>query len=224
MKTLITSLLSTAVAAVLWLVATLLFVSAPAHADAQDKARQFCSAYEEKSGYGCQVEKCRCGKTETELKRWKRKMRFDICACVNTKAYNMYLEKAEAERNRNRCNINADCSDGVFCNGEEVCRTDGQYRVNSSAGNGTCVPGEPPCDSGLCFEREKKCKVACEDKDGDGYAAMHCGGDDCDDNDPKRSPGNKEICDSNGIDEDCNARTVGDLDLDGDGFVSMQCR
>ncbi|MHC9510692.1 putative metal-binding motif-containing protein [Kangiella sp. M94] len=218
------SLLSTLGIVSFWLLASFLFVSMPAHANAESDAKKFCAAYEEKSGYGCQVERCRCGKGETELQRWNRKMRFDICACVNTKAYNLYLEKEAAERNRNRCNTNADCSDGIFCNGEEVCRTDGRYRVMSPAGNGTCVPGEPPCESGLCFEREKSCKKPCEDKDGDGYKAMHCGGDDCDDNNPNRNPGNKEICDSQGIDEDCNPRTVGDLDADGDGYVSMQCR
>ncbi|AOE49719.1 MopE-related protein [Kangiella sediminilitoris] len=224
MKKLLISFISSASLVGFWIFASSIFTPSVAYADAEEEAREFCSAYEDKSGYGCQVERCRCSNRETELKRWNRKMRFDLCACVNTSAYNTYLEKVEAERNRNRCNTNADCSDGVFCNGEEVCRTDGRYRVNSSAGNGTCIPGKPPCENGLCFEREKKCKMPCEDKDGDGYKAMHCGGDDCDDNDPRRSPGNKEICDSDGIDEDCNARTVGDLDVDGDGYISMKCR
>jgi hypothetical protein len=39
------------------------------------------------------------------------------------------------------------------------------------------------------------------DKDGDGSLAMECGGDDCDDNDPRRSPRFQEICDN--IDNNC---------------------
>lgn len=226
MNKLIISSLTTLAVFSFWLVASFLFTSTPAFAGAEDKARQFCAEYKRDSGYGCQVEKCRCGRGEKELKRWNRKMRFDICACVSSSGYDAYQERLAEERDRNACFTNADCSDGVFCNGEEVCRKDGQYsRTNSSAGNGTCVPGKPPCkEGGLCFEREKSCKAPCEDKDGDGYTAMHCGGNDCDDNNPNRSPGNKEVCDSKGIDEDCNARTVGDLDVDGDGYVSMTCR
>ena len=40
------------------------------------------------------------------------------------------------------------------------------------------------------------------DKDNDGALAIECGGDDCDDNDPLRAPGNPEFCD--GIDNNCN--------------------
>jgi hypothetical protein len=225
MKKLIISLISTTTVVVFWTMASFLLASTHVYADAEDKAEQFCAEYKKDSGYGCQVEKCRCGRGEKELKRWNRKMRFDICACVSASGYDAYQERLAEERDRNACFTNSDCSDGVFCNGEEVCRKDGQYsRANSPAGNGTCVPGDPPCIGGKCFEREKSCKAPCEDRDGDGYKAMHCGGNDCDDTDPKRSPGNKEICDSKGIDEDCNARTVGDLDLDGDGYISAKCR
>jgi hypothetical protein len=41
------------------------------------------------------------------------------------------------------------------------------------------------------------------DMDGDGHNAMDVNGDDCDDNDPKRFPGNPEKMDSTGHDENC---------------------
>ena len=69
------------------------------------------------------------------------------------------------------------------------------------------------------------------DKDGDGSRAMTgtdaagnaCGGDDCDDGDPNTYPGNVEVCDTLHHDEDCDSRTFGDTDTDGDGYVSKEC-
>nr|NIS36380.1 hypothetical protein [Actinomycetota bacterium]NIU22321.1 hypothetical protein [Actinomycetota bacterium]NIU70909.1 hypothetical protein [Actinomycetota bacterium]NIV58889.1 hypothetical protein [Actinomycetota bacterium]NIV90466.1 hypothetical protein [Actinomycetota bacterium] len=60
--------------------------------------------------------------------------------------------------------------------------------------------------------------------DGDGSDRIACGGDDCDDDDADRYPGNPEVCDAAGRDEDCNPVTVGAIDRDGDGFVDAQCR
>ncbi|NVJ61488.1 MAG: hypothetical protein HWE27_13915 [Gammaproteobacteria bacterium] len=125
------------------------------------------------------------------------------------------------------CRTNTDCSDGVFCNGEEICHV---TRVRNNKQKiikeyGVCKPGLFPCERGWrCINREAICERPCEDRDGDGYKALSCGGDDCDDRDPNRFPGNPEICDANGIDEDCDATTVGDIDKDGDGFISAMCR
>lgn len=58
------------------------------------------------------------------------------------------------------------------------------------------------------------------DADGDGHASAASGGDDCDDSDANRFPGNAEVGDSRGHDEDCDPTTFagpGD-DADGDGF------
>jgi putative metal-binding protein len=62
-----------------------------------------------------------------------------------------------------------------------------------------------------------------EDCDGDGVDAIAVGGTDCDDNDPNNFPSNAELCDVAGHDEDCDPDTVGNRDLDDDGFVDASC-
>ncbi len=59
------------------------------------------------------------------------------------------------------------------------------------------------------------------DFDNDGHTAERFGGDDCDDEDANRYPGNPEVGDTEGHDEDCNPTTIG-ADRDGDGYVSDQ--
>ena len=106
------------------------------------------------------------------------------------------------------------CDDGQFCNGIETVGDDG-----------VCVAGAPPCPEGSgCMERDDTCS-RCEtpDADGDGEAAIDCGGRDCDDSDSSRGPGIGEICDPEGVDEDCDPTTFGDRDVDGDGVVSSAC-
>ena len=61
------------------------------------------------------------------------------------------------------------------------------------------------------------------DYDGDGEKSDACGGFDCDDNDLSRYPGNVEICDQYGRDEDCNDSTYGDKDYDGDRQIDAAC-
>ena len=56
------------------------------------------------------------------------------------------------------------------------------------------------------------------DADGDGHDAIQHGGDDCDDDDPNRYPGNAEVVDTAGHDEDCDPTTFGIRDADGDGY------
>ena len=52
---------------------------------------------------------------------------------------------------------------------------------------------------------------------------MASGGFDCDDNDRNRFPGNPEVCDPDGHDEDCTYQTFGNRDQDGDGYVDARC-
>jgi hypothetical protein len=58
------------------------------------------------------------------------------------------------------------------------------------------------------------------DVDGDGWEATEFGGEDCDDSDDDRFPGNIEICD--GVDNDCNGKRDDGIstDADGDGHYS----
>ncbi len=121
------------------------------------------------------------------------------------------------------CATNADCDDGVFCNGSETC--DPSATGASSIG---CVPAAAgACMEGqTCDEEADTCSTICEldpDADGDGVNAMECGGDDCDDSDERRFPGNTEVCDVDGVDEDCDETTFGSRDIDRDGQIDATC-
>lgn len=61
-----------------------------------------------------------------------------------------------------------------------------------------------------------------EDCDADGSKSSEYGGADCDDADPNRFPGNPEFADLDGHDEDCDPQTIGNLDVDGDGFIDAR--
>jgi Putative metal-binding motif len=98
------------------------------------------------------------------------------------------------------CGDNADCDDGLYCDGQEQCA------------GGCCQPAlDTPCDSHSaciqdgCDEATRACShtvLAATDADGDGHLAVACGGDDCDDGDPTVYAGHPEVYD--GKDNDCN--------------------
>jgi hypothetical protein len=189
------------------------------------------------------------------------------------------------------CTTSANCDDGRYCNGREICA------IPAGQTNGTCLPARnTPCPAELgmaCNETSNSCtKVMCRndaqcidqdpcdakracstedgldtfnnltqvwgckkvstpscpadrvcqpnrsapygfncvhpncvdpDKDGDGYKAINCGGNDCNDNDATTFPGNAEVCDSAHHDEDCNVNTFGNKDDDKDGHVDIRC-
>ena len=121
------------------------------------------------------------------------------------------------------CATDDDCDDGVFCNGAELCRP----RAAEARADG-CVPAPSPrCIVGqVCNEGSTTCTTDCtvtHDADGDGHAATQCGGDDCDDADAHRFPGNAEVCDEHGHDEDCDLSTFGERDADRDGVPDREC-
>lgn len=102
-----------------------------------------------------------------------------------------------------QCTVNADCDDGVFCNGVERCD---QFDPNGDE-RGCVPPTEPACGMDPCLEEAGRCETECDrtgDLDMDGFFSPACGGADCDDRDPERFPGRAEDCD--GDDDDCDER------------------
>ncbi len=122
------------------------------------------------------------------------------------------------------CTDDGTCSDGVFCNGVERCMPGA-----TGADLRGCVPANPttPCaPPQTCNEAMQRCETGCAttaDADGDGHRTVACGGDDCDDGNPNRFPGNPEVCDAANLDEDCDPATFGSRDADADGYVDSRC-
>lgn len=146
------------------------------------------------------------------------------------------------------CVLDADCDDGLFCNGQERCSEglDGDAGA-AGAAPGTCVPGAAPCSELACDEARDACDCQAAH---DAGRAWYCGGDvhdadgdgadgddpdealrDCDDRDPVAFPGAREVCDVLHKDEDCDLTTVASADgldpvladVDRDGYIGPQC-
>lgn len=120
-----------------------------------------------------------------------------------------------------RCKSNADCDDGLGANGPEACI--GVPMAGTVVKQ--CKAGlVPACGNGMAFsEATDACERRGNDADGDGRDSVGSGGDDCDDNNSGRFPGNTEVCDLHGVDEDCDFQTSGTRDADGDGENSSAC-
>lgn len=150
------------------------------------------------------------------------------CACDSSlEAVDTEPTPTRGELTESPCSSDWDCDDGVYCNGLESC--DDNF----------CRLGLPPqCDDGIectvdsCAHLENGCRFVPPDEDGDGHYDASCRGpddsplgDDCDDEDPNRFPGNEEVCLTSAPDhdEDCDPQTVGLLDMDLDGSTSSAC-
>ncbi len=123
------------------------------------------------------------------------------------------------------CSSNADCDDGLFCNGAETC-VDGVCTVGTAPDCADAVE----CTLDLCDEETDTCVNVAPDEDGDGVRDAACLdadgtplGEDCDDDDANRYPGNREVCDEEGHDEDCDPETFGAVDRDSDGYLDARC-
>ncbi len=107
------------------------------------------------------------------------------------------------------CRTDSDCSDRIICNGIELCRPG---KLGSDARG--CRAGTPiTCGRDQsCVELLGGCarsSCADPDKDGDGSAAVECGGTDCNDNDRNMYPGKAEYWDAQNHDEDCDLNSNG---------------
>ena len=130
----------------------------------------------------------------------------------------------DAGRDAPECASNADCDDGLFCNGAETCTA------------GRCMAASVACDDGIactrdaCDESMRQCAHDVPDVDLDGYGDANCLdalgrplGNDCADDDANTFRGNHETCDADGHDEDCDPATHGGTDADSDGYESATC-
>ncbi len=125
------------------------------------------------------------------------------------------------------CEFDSECNDGVFCNGQEYC--DAGYCRTSVA---VVCDDRVKCTIDRCSHATNSCQFTAPDEDGDGHADATCIGadgetlgDDCDDDDANRYPGNSEICSAEdpGHDEDCDPKSFGQRDEDLDGETSSEC-
>jgi alpha-tubulin suppressor-like RCC1 family protein len=123
------------------------------------------------------------------------------------------------------CEDDRDCDDGVFCNGAERCGASGRCETEP-----VDCDDDVACTLDACSEDRRTCTHEVPDLDEDGYADAACLdargmplGNDCDDGDANRFPGNLEVCDDDAHDEDCDLATRGGVDADGDGFEDIRC-
>lgn len=123
----------------------------------------------------------------------------------------------------------ARCGDGIEnaargeqCDDENVMSGDGCSPTcltePSTCGDDTCdLDGAETCENCLADCMALPACNDCPDNDDDGYFAMNCGGNDCDDNNNMVHPDADEIL-CNRINEDCDGTTSDTEDADMDGF------
>jgi hypothetical protein len=103
------------------------------------------------------------------------------------------------------CTEDAECDDGLYCNGVEQC-----VEKECAAGSEPCSSADPDHCASACDESNDECGHVPLDADGDGYGDASCAlsdepGDDCNDTPGEGAaihPGADEICNEN-IDDDC---------------------
>ena len=104
---------------------------------------------------------------------------------------------------------------GEICGGQDC--DDADPGVNPDAVEICDDEIDNDCDGDMDYA---DIECTCYDNDGDGYAAVECGGKDCADDNPDINPAAVELCD--GIDNDCSGE-VDDKDADHDGYVDEAC-
>lgn len=126
-----------------------------------------------------------------------------------------------------KCKTDADCSylgenDGLFAHAHGECKAGaGADARGCSFVFARCSAFQVPSeDQRRCVFDEYGVQA---DLDRDGFHAREWGGDDCDDGDSTRFPGNREVCDRYNHDEDCDSSTHGGADADGDSLADGAC-
>lgn len=124
-----------------------------------------------------------------------------------------------------QCRVDADCDNRDPADGTERCATTPR-RLDGQALRACAAGARPACAVGTAWSASEGACIAPRrdtDLDGDGVDSVADGGNDCDDTDARRFPGNTEICDALGRDEDCDFETGGQRDSDRDGHDSNMC-
>ncbi|HYQ04923.1 MAG TPA: hypothetical protein VER96_39880 [Polyangiaceae bacterium] len=129
---------------------------------------------------------------------------------------------------------------GAKCTTDANCSYLGADNGSYLNPHGECKPKQTGADARGCvfvfaqcepfhapLESTRSCPLdrygAHLDHDEDGSVAKAFGGDDCDDGDSARYPGNAEVCDPYNHDEDCDPRTNGGSDVDHDTLTEGAC-
>lgn len=142
----------------------------------------------------------------------------DALASADSGSVQAVVDEADSG---NGCSNIGDCADGKVCDagtcvvpplcvaGEKLCN--GSKLQTCSAGGTAwdaveCDDGNPCTVGDACVGQA--CKPgAAKDGDGDGSAALACGGGDCDDGNAAVAPGKVESCTPVGVDDDCDGQT-----------------
>jgi len=90
------------------------------------------------------------------------------------------------------------CGDGIFCDGAERC----DVRDDCVEGEVVACSDNTTCTIDVCVEETQSCRHDPRDGDGDGDPTRNCGGQDCDDGNPRVSSLATEVC-GNGRDDNC---------------------
>ncbi|HEX2674960.1 MAG TPA: putative metal-binding motif-containing protein [Polyangiaceae bacterium] len=129
---------------------------------------------------------------------------------------------------------------GGKCGSDADCSYLGAYDGVYTHPHGECKPGQTAADARGCLFVFAKCEPfsapnddlrncpldirgAHADLDNDGFLAVAFGGNDCDDGDASRFPGNREVCDAYNHDEDCDTTSNGGVDADHDTLTEGTC-
>lgn len=121
------------------------------------------------------------------------------------------------------CQSHAECDDGNPCNGQERCEPSADAQDSYCRAGFACTDDHPCTPTG--------CDCAIPSKDDDGVPALECAAPDddprtfdCDDTRTDVNPAAEEVCDADDLDEDCDPKTYGFRDQDGDGEVDHLCK